>query len=163
MTRDDEDEGRPLARRRGEDSRDDEEFPRRQGNPRVWVGGLAGLLVLAAFGLGVIVGRSTVAGEPSVENRQGLPLGPGPQVAKQVQEQAVPGPPEPAPISREAFRAAVTGKTPAQVTAAVGKPARDGDGVWHYVRRTLDPGTGAADRDAAVTFENGVATGVAFE
>jgi hypothetical protein len=62
--------------------------------------------------------------------------------------------------TREEFKAAVMGKTEAEVVAAVGKPDTtldDGGGkiMWRYLSLTVDPVTGKTDYAANVWFKGG--------
>lgn len=72
-----------------------------------------------------------------------------------------PSPPPPGVVlpTRDAFTAAVKGKTANDVLVAVGKPDQttaSGDTqYWYYQERTVDPVSGNADREAQVIIENG--------
>jgi hypothetical protein len=68
--------------------------------------------------------------------------------------------------SRQEFRDLVTGKTPDEVLAAVGKPDATtevpGQTNWTYNKRTKDPVTGKMDLFAVVVFRDGTVYDVLF-
>jgi hypothetical protein len=63
---------------------------------------------------------------------------------------------------RAKFRGLVLGRTPDEVTAAVGKPDRtveSGTAVfWYYEGRTVNPTTGKPDKKVQVVFQYGRVT-----
>jgi hypothetical protein len=67
--------------------------------------------------------------------------------------------------TRDEFRAAVMGKTPEEVIAAVGRPSDTSDApdgspeTWYYWGRVTNPATGKADR-GMLDFEGGKVAGV---
>jgi hypothetical protein len=70
-------------------------------------------------------------------------------------------------FTRDEFRAAVMGRTPNEVIAAVGRPQSTGDGAdgeqsWYYGDATVDPVTGNPDRFTFVVFRGGRVVGVHF-
>jgi hypothetical protein len=77
------------------------------------------------------------------------------------------------PISRDEFRAAVTGKTQDQVARAMGQPddvlssgganGKPAALVWSYSRRTINPANMKTDKTASVTFRNGVASELSYD
>jgi hypothetical protein len=68
--------------------------------------------------------------------------------------------------SREEFRTMVTGKSRAEVAAALGSRTHGVEAgpreVWHFAGLTRDPDTGRPDFDVAVVFEGETVTAVRF-
>lgn len=68
-------------------------------------------------------------------------------------------------MARDEFKKAVIGRTPEEVTAAVGRPDRtvgDSDPTWFYSNRTIDPANGKVDGMIRVRFTGGKVSGVVF-
>lgn len=69
-------------------------------------------------------------------------------------------------FTRAEFETLVTGKTPAEVKAAVGEPTvsagNDGDETWTYFSRTRNPNTGRANDVTDVVFVGGKVVRVDF-
>jgi hypothetical protein len=75
--------------------------------------------------------------------------------------------PRAARVPRDAFRAAVIGKSPAEVVAILGRPEKvynlTGTVSYVYADRTYEPVAKYADTTAFVEFTSGVCTGVFFQ
>jgi threonine dehydrogenase-like Zn-dependent dehydrogenase len=154
-----------MARR--DDDRDEPRRDEDRGTPTAVL--VLGLLVLLVLGLGVVGGMywllsARQSAQQAVAMHEQM-------VARERAEQAAarqPVPPadRPAPLTRDEFKAKVMGKTPEQVIEAVGNPdrkdAEGADSTWHYDRRTIGPGSKAADATARLAFKDGVVAVVHF-
>ena len=114
-------------------------------------GGRRWPVAVVAFGLGVVVTAGAAAGL-----YYGL-------VLRNPRPPAEPAGPV---LTRAEFGQRVTGKTEAEVVAAVGPPdstSEDADGkYWHYKRRTRDPLTGDLDSDVQVVLKGDKVVAVNF-
>ena len=132
-------------------------------------GVLVGMFVGAVLG-GVFGYFAGQAGGREAEEHARAAATEAASLRQQLAARAAPadGPPRPAPLPRDQFRALVLGKTPDGVTGAVGKPDETSGGgparagAWTYHGRTADPATGKPDAAATLTFENGAVASVTF-
>jgi hypothetical protein len=149
---------------------DDREQPRRdRSGPTLPVAlAIAAILVLVCGVGGVatlwLTGRAVVAERDRVEAVRAEAEADARRAAE-VQAEMNEG--RPAPLDREAFEKAVLGRTPDEVTAAVGKPDGTSEGgretYWRYEGRTWDPTAGKVDEAARVVFEGGKVARVEFD
>lgn len=113
---------------------------------------------LVGFVLGLVVG----VGGMVVFSRSPAPV-PTTHTAAYLPAETLPTRPA---VPRPDFAAAVTGKTPDEVIAAVGKPDTNlesgGSQLWYYRAATADPASGKLDARVGLTFKDGRVSSLDF-